>query len=256
MRQGHRDSPPHIKDLCQDDVAGQLIEQLAHVTRFKDTDAASLFRKGASMLNELEISGLGEPVVSMVRPANDLQDKCRRNNDELAASLRQDRNAEQLMAVTLEDAKLQRMTAPIPYNAEEMASVHLSPRFGVEQEKADGRTKVRPIDHFSSSGGHEGRASKQRRKDASVNGYTFPGEKMRTQTLDFLWTAMATFVQLVGELPCLYKADINSAFRRVPVCDRDRWACGIAFKWLEQVFVSMHHACPFGAIGSVHAWER
>ena len=170
--------------------------------------------------------------------------------------MRQDPNAEQLMELTLADVALGRMTEPVPYVSAEMANVHLSPRFGVEQEKQDGSVKVRPIDHFSWSGGHVGCASKLRRKEESVNGYTFPQEKMRTQTLDFLWIAMTTFVQILGELPCLFKADINAAFRRIPICKKDRWACGVAFKWLDQIFVSMHHSCPFGAIGSVHAWER
>ena len=251
-----QNSPQHVKDLCQDDVAGPLLEQLAQVTRFVDADAVSLFRTGAGMLNELEASGLGEPMASNARAADALHFNCQKNNDELAAGLRQDPNAEQLMELTLADVALGRMTEPVPYVSAEMANVHLSPRFGVEQVKEDGSFKVRPIDHFSWSGGHVGRASKQRRKEESVNGYTFPQEKMKTQTLDFLWAAMATFVQILGELPCLYKADINAAFRRVPICNKDRWACGVAFRWLDQIFVSMHHSCPFGAIGSVHAWER
>ena len=252
----YQNSPQHIKNLCQDDVAGQLMEQLAHVTNFTDVAAVTLFSSGAGMLNELETSGLGEPVASKARPDDSLRENCQRNNDELAAGLRQDDNAEQLMELTLVDVELGRMTEPVPYDAQDMAQVHLSPRFGVEQEKEDGRIQVRPIEHFSWSGGHEGRASKQRRKEESVNGYTFPKEKMRTQTLDYLWTAMALFVQTLGELPCLFKADINSAFRRIPICNKDRWACGVAFRWLEQIFVSMHHSCPFGAIGSVHAWGR
>ena len=251
-----RSSPQHVKDLCQDDVAGPLLEQLARVTNFRDADAVSLFRTGAGMLNELEASGLGEPVESNARPAVALKENCQKSNDELASGLRQDTNAEKLMEITLADVVLGRMTAPVPYNSAEMAHVHLSPRFSVEQEKVDGTKKVRPIDHFSWSGGHGGRASKHRRKEESVNGYTFPKEKLKTQTLDYLWAAMAIFVQTLGELPCLFKADINAAFRRVPICNQDRWACGVAFRWLDQIFVSMHHSCPFGAIGSVHAWER
>ena len=52
------------------------------------------------------------------------------------------------------------------------------------------------------------------------------------------------------------QADIDSAFRRVPVAPEHRWACGVAFKLKGKVVISQHAACPFGAIASVHAWER
>ena len=52
------------------------------------------------------------------------------------------------------------------------------------------------------------------------------------------------------------KADVKSAFSRIPVAPEHRWACGVAFKVAEQVYISMHASCPFGAVASVHAWER
>ena len=54
----------------------------------------------------------------------------------------------------------------------------------------------------------------------------------------------------------LPKADVDSAFRRIPIKPAHRWACGVAFKVGETAYVSEHYACPFGAIASVHAWER
>ena len=71
-----------------------------------------------------------------------------------------------------------------------------------------------------------------------------------------------------------WQADIDAAFRRIPVAAKHRWACGVVFKLIEkvrvslcvkdacghafvaQVMASQHYACPFGAIASVHAWER
>lgn len=68
----------------------------------------------------------------------------------------------------------------------------------------------------------------------------------------------------------LWKADVDAAFRRVPLHPYDRWAAAIAFKQggqvtilhcdptdvsarvlRGQVWVSEHYACPFGAAGSV-----
>jgi hypothetical protein len=81
----------------------------------------------------------------------------------------------------------------------------------------------------------------------------------------------------VGVPPGLVKSDVDAAFRRVPVKQEHRWACGIAFKakdkvrfgcecqasfmprvmrWGRQVWAAVHVACPFGAVGSVHGWER
>ena len=79
---------------------------------------------------------------------------------------------------------------------------------------------------------------------------------------------------VLGEIPGLFKADIDAAFRRIPIKPAHRWACGITFRALNKVacsrcfcegrdtilvckvLCSQHFACPFGAVGSVHAWER
>ena len=79
---------------------------------------------------------------------------------------------------------------------------------------------------------------------------------MRHDTMDTLAEAMRQFVELVGEVPGLIKADIDAASRRIPIASEHRWACWIAFVVMGQVFVSQHASCPFGAIGAVHAWER
>ena len=41
----------------------------------------------------------------------------------------------------------------------------------------------------------------------------------------------------MGMVPHLWKADIDSAFRRVPVKPEDRWLCGIAFMVDGQVLI-------------------
>ncbi len=44
----------------------------------------------------------------------------------------------------------------------------------------------------------------------------------------------------MGEVPGLWKADIDAAFRRIPVRPEHRWACGVAFKVEKQVRVPTH----------------
>ena len=64
------------------------------------------------------------------------------------------------------------------------------------------------------------------------------------------------FVEVLGVIPGLFKADIDAAFRRIPIKPAHRWACGVAFRVKNKVFCSQHLACPFGAVASVHAWAR
>ena len=79
---------------------------------------------------------------------------------------------------------------------------------------------------------------------------------MHHDTLDALVDAMRMHVKMCGTVPAILKVDIDSAFRRVPLRPSDRWAAGVAFKVDQEVYVSRHAACPFGAVASVHNWER
>ena len=54
----------------------------------------------------------------------------------------------------------------------------------------------------------------------------------------------------------MWKADIDSAFRRVPLSERHTWAAGVAYMYEGEVWTSVHHAMPFGAAASVMAWHR
>ena len=53
--------------------------------------------------------------------------------------------------------------------------------------------------------------------------------------LDDLLTGMRQFRILLGELPGLWKADVDAAFRRVPIKPEHRWASGVAFRLSEMV---------------------
>ena len=51
----------------------------------------------------------------------------------LLQRLREDENAKELMGACCEDARLGRMTEPMPLRMEDATDAHFSPRFGVEQ---------------------------------------------------------------------------------------------------------------------------
>ena len=46
------------------------------------------------------------------------------------------------------------------------------------------------------------------------------------------------------------------SFRRVPVHPEDRWAAAVAFAVDGDLWAAEHYALPFGAVGSVHGWDR
>ena len=107
-----------------------------------------------------------------------------------------------------EEADLGRMSPPRRVEEIDLDNIMLHPRFGLMQQKPDGQTKIRPIDHFSWSSGNEipGREMNARlKKETSVNGHVAPTEKMRHDTLDSLVESMSPCVEKVGCLPGLIK---------------------------------------------------
>ena len=217
-------------------VNGYLMQELLTASRHCDLAVVELFRHGgqfcarccvcvcvcacvqsawagAAMLGELACSGVGEAVsVDYVKSIGELMGSCERSNAALLRELREDSNAADLLRLAKEDAALGRMSEPVPAAETHLSQVLLNPRFGVEQEKEDGSMKVRAIDHLSWSPSTrcdestaECRPTKKARKEASVNGYTLPAEKMSHDTLDVLTAAMRQYKEVVGCVPGLIK---------------------------------------------------
>jgi len=222
------------------------------------------------MLGELSRSGIGTPLEVAVVPSVDaLQASIAVSNRKLLRGLRESDHSNELLRLARKDADVGRLVMLQSVEEFPVESILLHPRFAVVQSRADGSAKIRDVDHFSWGAGDY---------ENSVNGHTAPQEKLSHDTLDGLGEAMSRFVKLVGQPPGLMKADIKSAFRRIPVKQEHRWACGVAFVaegrvrrvflgackftcpvshcLVTQVFAASHAACPFGAIASVHAWER
>ena len=151
-----------------------------------------------------------------------------------------------------------------PTELEDMTQVEqlLCPRFIVEQTKEDGTKKLRAIDNLSwgaksaMDASLQERPSKRMRKSVSVNGHVSVNEKLKHHTLDDFVQLLRAFYRSVGCLPAMLKADIDAAFRRIPIAADSRWACGVAFASGDKVYIAQHFSCPFGAVGSVHGWER
>ena len=54
----------------------------------------------------------------------------------------------------------------------------------------------------------------------------------------------------------LIKADIDSAFRRIPLAPDARKFARVAYKYKGAIYTAEHLCAPFGAISSVHHWDR
>ena len=63
----------------------------------------------------------------------------------------------------------------------------------------------------------------------------------------------------VSQGPCrlaALKADIDSAYRRVPVAPEHREFARVVFKHKEQIWEAGHLGMPFGSLASLHGWDR
>ena len=252
-------------DVCQvsEGVNGLLLQQLATITEHKDPECVSFFRQGAPFLGQLPCSGNGTPfvvVASSQESVEVLREQCAVSNAALVGSLREDVHAQDLLKLTRADAKLGRMSEPQLFDDSKLQGVRLAPRFPVVKQNEDGSTKVRPVDNFSWSAlkqnGLAKSERKRRQKAASVNGFCTPTEHLHHNHLDAMMVYVQKFLLLVGIVPGLFKADMDSAYRRVPIDVDHIWASGIAFLCGGQIWTSVHNACPFGAVASVHGWER
>ena len=54
----------------------------------------------------------------------------------------------------------------------------------------------------------------------------------------------------------MWKADIDSAYRRVPIAPGDRWLAWVVFLVNGIAMASRFDASMIGGIGALHAWDR
>ena len=83
-----------------------------------------------------------------------------------------------------------------------------------------------------------------------------PSRSLPCDTLD---SVFRTLRELSVKLDCpiaMFKADIDAAFRRVPIAAGQRRFAKIVFRHVGKLMVSEHFCMPFGSIASVHNWDR
>ena len=74
--------------------------------------------------------------------------------------------------------------------------------------------------------------------------------------LGLAYTVLHVPVFLQDQLE-IWKADIDSAFRRLPIKPAHRNFAWVAWRVDEiRMAIAQHFSMPFGAIASVHFWDR
>ena len=92
--------------------------------------------------------------------------------------------------------------------------------------------------------------------ESLVNESTGTEEKLTSDTLDMFFELSKRLVSQVKEPVSMWKADIDSAFRRIPILPEHRPFAHVAFMDKQELVVMQHNAMPFGAVSSVFQWDR
>jgi hypothetical protein len=224
-------------------VNGPLGEGLIEATKFPDTSVMEVFRRDAPVAGTLSApvgslpKSFPEPV-----PVSDLAAKCAVRNRGLLESLKTDLHSSFLHSQVCEDAVVGRMTPPMMASKVDLNSVVLARRFSREQgTRADGTVKLRAVDDETAS---------------ETNSTTQPTAKLKCDGADALSSLGVYFTRKTGEVPMFWKADIDKAYRRLPVKPEDRWLVWVAFTHDGRKWAAGHNTMPFGSVASVHEWDR
>jgi len=209
------------------EVNGPLLEHMIAVTDYSDHRCADALIRGAPIAGRLPVTGNG--TLKEFRCSHTLEElraNAPESNRQLIASLREDEHALSLYESCVKDAKLGRMTHPQPCGMDGPEGKILSPRHGVllvavvqsllfvDRFAVVQGEKIRPIDDMSRSG---------------INGACQPGEKLSYDGIDMLLGAAAKFIKETNVVPMIWKADIDAAFRRIPLAQEQLFASWVVF---------------------------
>jgi hypothetical protein len=148
-------------------------------------------------------------------------------------------HSEDIMPQTIKDAEQGWMTHPRPLRDADLDSGNLTRRIPVREEREKGwRTRV--VDHETES---------------MINPATRPCDKVKHDDIGVL-AFMVAFLLQQGILPKLWKRDISSAFRRVPIFAEHLEFTWVAWLHAGRTWISQHLGMPFGTVSAVYAWHR
>ena len=138
------------------------------------------------------------------------------HNTQLLASLRLDKHADFLEQLTISDAESGRVSHPQNAAGVDLSKIRAVRKFSKEQGvKSDGAMKLQAVDDENDSGN---------------NGCVLPKSKMTTDSVDKLSALALELDRLTGQTQqSLWKADVDSAFRRIPILPGHRSLAWVAY---------------------------
>ena len=236
-------SDPCVQQISCD-VNGPLIQTLLDRIEFHDKDCVNIFKHGVPIAGDLPRQGGEDNKLNASLSISELWSQLHVRNIETVKKLREDKHASELYLDMKAEAQQGRMTDPKPLQAKDLECCLLAKRFSVEQgTRSDGSLKIRAVDDETASG---------------LNMCTEGGDKIKCDSLDQLVKAIQQLSYYEGGFKKLglWKADIKSAFRRLPIQPEQRWLAWVVLTCENVPYIARHNSCMFGAAASVMAWDR
>ena len=226
-----------------------LLQHLIKQSGWHDPQVVDMLRNGAQVVGMLPSSGTGTAIDDPQPPAElpAVGAERRTANEQILSSLTEDRHASELLKQIWEiEVPLGRMSAPVPVSeiAESLDHVVVNRRFGVEQGiDANGDIKIRSVDDCTES---------------LVNAACAVRERLHHDGLDSLVQCAKRLSTALGHNADLsfFKADVDAAYRRVPVASSCLNLVWIVFLVNGITWASCHRSLAFGLVAAVHAWNR
>ena len=235
-----------------DGIHIELLSKLLEDSSFPDAkDLIRDMKKGFRLVGKIQTSKSAKKHPVRKRQVND--SKLRAQTRHLTRNIRKSilrvpSNPEQaklehsVYTQTLEDIRKKRMSplSEIDYDAE----FPPTKRFGILQSNSSGKEKIRIIDDFAES---------------MVNDSCQVDGRIRMGRISDLIGAVRTITRRNPSYPLhIFKSDAKSAYKNCPIFGEDLKYARVLLKNIQsgEVVESTHYSCPFGAVGSVYAWDR
>ena len=170
---------------------------------------------------------------------SDLRKDRKKFNDSVMQAVKPMPFSEDILPATIADWEQGFMSEPRPLTAQDLLDKTVTRRIPVREERSEGwRTRI--VDHETES---------------FINEATRPQDRVRHDGLGLL-AFIVTALMLAGVLPELWKRDVSSAFRRVPIL-----AAHLDLSWVVwwadgRFWIAQHVGMPFGTVSAVYAWHR
>ena len=146
---------------------------------------------------------------------------------------------EDILPQTLADAELGFMSQPRRFEPLDVEDKNLTRRIPVREERAKGwRTRV--VDHETES---------------LINEATRPADRVKHDSVDVMAFIVVAMLA-AGVMVNMWKRDISSAFRRIPIRADHLDLAWVAWMSNNEIWISQHLGMPFGTVSAVYAWHR